>query len=177
MNRLAALMGTALFAALSAGCARAKSEEAAIVRGSLEFRDAVAPAPIAVGAPSEQLMAGYMHITNVGPAPDTLFGMESSAAAHAMLHETTVQAGHAMMSMAATLIIPSQGSVHLVPGEQHIMMDGLRKAFHAGDTLSVTLLMGGGRRVNVPLTVIPYDSVESRFPPPRALSRAANKQR
>lgn len=167
MTAAASLIIVALSAAMFVGCARAKADDTAIVRGSLEFRDAVAPAPVAVGAPSDQLMAGYMHITNVGPTPDTLFGVEAAAAAHAMLHETTVQAGHAMMSMAATLIIPSQGTVHLVPGAQHIMMDGLRQSFHAGDTLSVTLLMSGGRRVNVPLTVIPYDSVETRFPPGR----------
>lgn len=152
---------------MSAGCGRTNADDTAIVRGSLEFRDAVAPAPVAVGAPSEQLMAGYMHITNRGSAPDTLFSVEAAAAAHAMLHETTVEAGHSMMSMATTLIIPPQGTVHFVPGALHIMMDGLRQSFHAGDTLSVTLLMGGGRRVNVPMTVIPYDSVETRFPPSR----------
>lgn len=165
MTPAASLTVVALFVTVSVGCARTSADKTAIVRGSLEFRDAVAPAPIPVGPPAEQLMAGYMHITNAGAAPDTLFGVEAAAAAHAMLHETTVQQGHAMMSMATTLVIPPRGTVHLVPGEQHIMMDGLRQSFHAGDTLSVTLLMGGGRRVNVPLTVIPYDSLETRFPP------------
>ncbi len=122
--------------------------------GNLQIIHANIPAPMN-GA---QVAAGYMGISNEGPTPDKLIGVEVGFAAQAMLHTTEFSAdGVATMKHVPALDIPAQDTVVLEPGGYHIMLMGLNTALTEGDKLPATLIFEAAGRVEIEFMIDPAD--------------------
>lgn len=106
---------------------------------------AVTPGGATVGA-------GYMTISNVGPA-DTLVSVASPRAPEVELHEMSMDGGMMRMRPVAHFTVPADGVVSLTPGGFHLMFMELPAPFVAGETVPVTLTFEHAGAVNVNLTV------------------------
>jgi copper(I)-binding protein len=90
--------------------------------------------------PGQNAAAVYLTIANNGAGSDRLGGVSSDAAAHAMLHSTSMDDGvMRMRHLADGLAIPSKAAVELSPGRTHIMLTGLNQPLKRGDTIQVRL--------------------------------------
>jgi copper(I)-binding protein len=97
----------------------------------------------------------YLTLTNTGDAPLTLTGIETDAAAMAMIHRTTVSSdGSAGMEHAGPVTIAPGESVALEPGGLHGMLMNLAAPLNEGDTFKATLIFDGGATVDVTVPVL-----------------------
>jgi copper(I)-binding protein len=83
--------------------------------------------------------AVYVLIENRGPEPDTLLAATSDAAGTVELHETRQEGGVMRMRPLATVDLPPGGRLEMKPGGVHIMLLGLTRDLHVGDTVTVRL--------------------------------------
>jgi len=83
--------------------------------------------------------AVYLNITNTGTEADTLTGMETPAAAMAMLHQSKEVDGIMTMDHVAELQIPVGETIKLSPGAYHIMLTRLDVPLKRGDVFPLTL--------------------------------------
>ena len=95
--------------------------------------------------------AAYLTIKNTGEADDTLTGAETSAAAKAELHESSMEGGVMKMRPLGDVTVPAGGSVEFKPGGKHIMLLGLKAPLMAGQSFTLTLHFknAGAQTVNV----------------------------
>ena len=119
----------------------------------------VAPAPIYTGAPDSTAMAVYFVVKNTGDQADTLTGVESPSARHAMAHEEMHDGGMMMMMPRSALAMPAHATVAFAPGGLHVMLEGLRSRFMPGDTLAVTLVFARAGRLPLRVPVVRYDQL------------------
>jgi hypothetical protein len=98
-------------------------------------------------------MPVYLSIDNSANAPDTLLGVTTPVANHAMLH------GGGMEAMAA-LEVPAAGTLALRPGQTHLMLEPPLPTFARGDSVQVTLRFAHARSVSVWALVIDYDDLD-----------------
>ena len=93
--------------------------------------------PTPPGAPTA---AGYLTITNTGAKPDRLVSAETPAAAGLTLHLMTDTGG--IMRMRAVpegVMVPPRAGVSLDPNGYHLMFEGLKAPFKAGDQIPAVL--------------------------------------
>lgn len=91
-------------------------------------------------APPGAPVAGYLAITNRGPAGDQLLAASSPLARTVGLHQSTMRG--AVVSMHAVpggLAIPAGATVKLEPGGYHLMLTGLKRALRPGDRVALSL--------------------------------------
>jgi hypothetical protein len=94
---------------------------------------------------------GVAYVTILSPTPDRLLSASSPVAKKAELH-TMEMAGMVMkMRPIAALDIPPGQPVALKPGGEHIMLIGLQKPLHEGQSFPLTLNFekAGARTVSV----------------------------
>jgi copper(I)-binding protein len=83
--------------------------------------------------------AVYVLIENRGSEPDTLLSATSDAAATVELHETRQEGGVMRMRPLPKMDIPAGARLEMKPGGHHIMLLGLTRDLHPGDTVTVRL--------------------------------------
>ncbi len=83
--------------------------------------------------------AVYVTVTNRGGSPDALVGAAADVAASVELHETVHEGGVMKMRPLPRLEVPAGGRLEMKPGGYHIMLLGLKRDLHPGDTVAVTL--------------------------------------
>jgi copper(I)-binding protein len=83
--------------------------------------------------------AVYVLIENRGSEPDTLLSATSDAAATVELHETRQEGGVMRMRPLPKVDIPAGARLEMKPGGHHIMLLGLTRDLHPGDTVTVRL--------------------------------------
>lgn len=84
--------------------------------------------------------AGYFTIENVGDQDDSLLKIQTSAAAKAEMHETSMGEGGMMrMRPIDDLAISAGESASFRAGGDHIMLTGLTAPIKAGDSIDLTL--------------------------------------
>lgn len=106
---------------------------------------AVTPGGATVGA-------GYMTISNVGPA-DTLVSVTSPRAPKVELHEMSMDGEVMRMRRVESFTVPADGVVALSPGGFHLMFMDLPTPFVTGETVPVTLTFEhtGAVEANLPV--------------------------
>ncbi|MCC6245596.1 MAG: copper chaperone PCu(A)C [Gemmatimonadaceae bacterium] len=104
-------------------------------------------------ADSAQTGGAYLTVTNTDTADVTIVGAESARANTTTLHESSEHDGMMHMMPKTSIRVPKDSTVRMTPGGLHVMLEGLTAALHAGDSLSVTLLLQDGRRIPVPVRV------------------------
>jgi copper(I)-binding protein len=97
--------------------------------------------------------AGFMTLTNSGPAPDALVSVESPWAKDAQIHHSSMTGGVARMQRVARVEIPAGGTVTFAPGGYHLMFMGLGRALKTGDRLPATLSFASGAKVKAQFVV------------------------
>ncbi len=145
-------------AALLVGCAEADPV--------LEVSHAYVVAPAA-----GETAVLYLTISNRGTRPDSLLGIETEAAGSIDLHEQVYEGGIVRMAPASDLVVPARGTLAMVPGGGHAMVNDLRNAVAAGDTIKAMLLLRDAGRIGVRIPVIGYADLENAFGPAGSADR------
>lgn len=81
----------------------------------------------------------YMTIANSGSASDAVVSATSDAAKTVELHEVRNEGGVMAMRPVERFPLPAGDTLELKPGGYHVMLLGLTRHLHAGDTVKVTL--------------------------------------
>ena len=107
--------------------------------------------PTPAGAPTA---VGYLTIANHSAKPDRLMSVESPAATSVSLHQMSMDGGiMRMRPVTGGLAISPGGSVSLDPNGDHLMFEGLRRPFKAGDSVPMVLHFQHAGVVRVALAV------------------------
>jgi copper(I)-binding protein len=117
---------------------------------SIQVNDAWARAT----APGQTSAAVYATIVNEGGAGDRLVAVSSDRAAHAMLHEGSVENGIARMRMVDQIELAPGERVELKPGGGHVMLTGVAKPLNPGDRFTLRLSFEKSGEKTVPVTVV-----------------------
>lgn len=120
--------------ALTAAPALAQSSPAITVANPWARR-----APAGHGQAQAANGAVYMTIANRGAEADAVVSAASDAAGLVELHEVKNEGGVMAMRPLPRLPLPAGGTLELKPGGYHVMLLGLTRPLHAGDTVKVTL--------------------------------------
>ena len=107
--------------------------------------------PTPPGAPTA---VGYLTIVNRGGAPDRLLRLDSLAANSVSVHAMSMAGGvMRMRRVEGGLAVPAGGRVALDPTGLHLMFEGLKRPFKAGDRIPVTLVFQRAGPVHTDLKV------------------------
>lgn len=117
---------------------------------------------------SRAAMAGhtgvvYLTVTATG-SPDSLTGASSPVAKQVELHETYNDHGVMKMRPIASLEVTPDTPMMLKPGGYHIMLIGLTKALHEGDTFPLTLHFAKAGAITVTAQVEKAGASEMQMP-------------
>jgi copper(I)-binding protein len=105
--------------------------------------------------PGSDLAAAYLTLRNVSANPVIVTGVQSPAAGHAMIHETTVQGGQSRMRPHEQLVIPAGKTVKLEPGGLHVMLHDLTQPLSVGQSVPLVICLSGGGTLKVTAQVRP----------------------
>lgn len=105
--------------------------------------------------PSAPTAAGYLTIANHGREPDWLLSVASPAANAVQLHLMSMTGGvMRMRPVEGGLVIPAGRAVTLNPNGYHLMFEGLKRPFSAGDRIALTLMFRRAGLVRTTLDVV-----------------------
>lgn len=147
-------------ALLAFGYLHACRAERVDVAPGVTVRDALAPAPIVAGEPSNQTMAVYFTVHNTGDVPDTITMVQTTVAEQAMIHTTMTSGMQSRMAMLPVLAVPPRSTVRLEPGGSHVMLERLTRGVSAGDSIPIVVQFRRAGRVSVYARVVPYDRLD-----------------
>ena len=108
--------------------------------------------------PGADTAAVYLVLKNTGTQPVIVVGVNSPAASHVMVHETSNVNGQSQMRMHDKLVVAPGQSVSFQPGGLHIMLSGMKKRITIGQTVPLILLLANGGPVQVAAIVRPLDA-------------------
>lgn len=94
--------------------------------------------------PAASSLAAYATLRNTGAKPLVITSLNSAAAGMTMLHETTIDKGVAQMRMLDNFTLAPGAKVVFAPGGKHIMLTGPKKAYAAGEHITISFTDGGG---------------------------------
>jgi copper(I)-binding protein len=127
--------------------------------GSMGVYDAVAPAPV-----TPDVGALYFSIRNEGEHPDRLTAVSVDVADSVTLHTQVVEDGMMRMVSLDGMTVPAGDALRMVPGGDHVMITGMRRAYDAGDSLVVTITLERSGTVTFSVPVVSYGDLAARFP-------------
>jgi copper(I)-binding protein len=106
--------------------------------------------------PGQPVGGGYFTVTNKGKSADRLLSVSSSDAGRAEIHSMVMKDNVMVMRpVEGGLDIPAGATVELKPGHFHLMFMDVKKPFHAGDTVPVTLEFEKAGKVEIEMPVQP----------------------
>ena len=152
-SRTVALVALSSLAVGLAGCRPARGGSAR--EGAMAVSHAVVGVPTSPGEATS-----FLVLENRGSAPVTLVGAASPDAETVQLH--SMASGR--MDPVARLDIAPGGRVLFAPGRYHLMLEGLRRALVAGDTVSLELRFEGADALTVRAPVLRYTEAVSEVP-------------
>lgn len=120
--------------------------------GDMVVSRAIVVAPPNANAPT---LAAYFTIENLGAAADQLTEISTSAAASAMLHETTTSNDGVMkMNMLDQLEIAAGTTVEMKPAQLHVMLVGPTNPIRAGAEVVFDLTFAHAGKMQVTAKVV-----------------------
>ena len=108
--------------------------------------------------PGSDVAAAYVTLRNTSKRPITIVGVESPAAAMAMIHETKVEGGVSRMRAHEQLVVPAGGTVKLQPGGLHVMLHGIAPQLAPGASVPLVLQLATGTSVQIVALVRPLNA-------------------
>lgn len=103
--------------------------------------------------PGQSTSAGFMKLVNTGKRPVALIGATSDGAGDVQMHRHTHDNGMMQMERVMRVEVPARGELVFAPGGYHLMLINLKRSYHAGDVLNVTLLDEEGHSYTAPFPV------------------------
>jgi hypothetical protein len=97
--------------------------------------------------------AGYFTLSNATAAPVQLVGAASPACGTLMLHKSVSANGTERMVMVPSVRVPAHGKIAFAPGGYHLMCMSPGPAMKTGQSVPVTLRLGGGETVTASFPV------------------------
>ena len=141
--------GSTLLLSLAMSFAACRSVPADAHRdGPLVVRDAWVRA-----ADSGATGGAYLTLANADTTTLTIVSMSTPVAASTELHETMQMSGMVHLMARPDFVLKRDSVLTMAPGGLHLMLTGLNRALHAGDTVSLTLTLADGRSVPVAIPV------------------------
>jgi copper(I)-binding protein len=106
-------------------------------------------------------------LTNESDAPITVTTAASDVATRTELHTMAKQDDGTMKMVQKEdgFVIPSRGSVRLVPGGDHVMLIGLAKELRNGDRVRITLTASSGQSYEWTVPVRSFTGAEEEYLP------------
>ena len=98
--------------------------------------------------------AVYMEVKNKGKTPVTITKLSSPVAKRVEIHSHEMKNGIMKMIYHPALTIKGGKSVIFKPMDYHIMLLGLKRKLHNGDTFPLTIVVQDGSSVTVQVKVI-----------------------
>jgi copper(I)-binding protein len=95
----------------------------------------------------------YLTLANADTTSLTIVAMSTPVAATTELHETMQMSGVVHMMARPDFVLARDSVLTMAPGGLHLMLTGLNRTLHAGDTVSLTLTLADGRTVPVSIPV------------------------
>jgi len=108
--------------------------------------------------PGSDVAAVYLTLQNPTKQPVTVVGIESSAASHAMIHESKTEGGISKMRAHEQLVIAPGETVKFEPGGLHVMLHGLTQPLAVGQSLPLVLQLADGAKISVAVVVRPLNA-------------------
>ena len=143
-------MRSIAIAALAILCALAGDPALAARRGHIDVTSPWSRAT-PVGAPTA---VGFVELSNHGALPDRLIAADSPAAHHTSLHQMSMTGGiMRMRPVVGGLDIAPGETLSLNPSGDHLMFEGLKRPFRAGDRIPAVLLFKRAGTVRVEFLV------------------------
>lgn len=105
--------------------------------------------------PNKLPAAGYVTLENSSDKPVDLVEIDSSDYGMTMLHHTVSNGSTQQMTMVDKLTIPAHGSVAIVPGGYHLMLEQPQHAIKPGDTVHLQLQFSNGEKLDTAFAVKP----------------------
>ena len=108
--------------------------------------------------PGSDVAAVYLTLRNPTAKPITVVGIESSAAEHAMIHETRTEGGQSRMRPHEQLVVAPGETVKFEPGGLHVMLHGMKQPVAVGQSLHLVLLLADGGKIPVAAVTRPLSA-------------------
>ena len=108
--------------------------------------------------PGVDMAAAYLTLRNVSQKAVTVTAVGSPIAAHAMIHETSVQSGQSRMRPHEQLSVAPGATVKFEPGGLHVMLHDLKQPLTVGQNVPLILTLAGGGTLTVMATVRPLSA-------------------
>lgn len=103
--------------------------------------------------PVSKVMVAYLTIKNTGSKELEIIRAESEIYSSIEFHETRHENDMARMIRHESLVIPTDTSLQLKPGGQHLMLFNPTKALKAGDCVEVVFTLKDGSTVSIDISV------------------------
>lgn len=98
--------------------------------------------------------AVYFTILNEGDSDEAIRSVWVNGAEMAMLHQTSMASGTAMMQDMSEVAVPAGETVSFAPGGLHAMAMGLSDHLEEGGETEVTLTFASGDKVSFPVKIV-----------------------
>lgn len=108
--------------------------------------------------PGSDVAAVYLTLQNPTKQPVTVVGIESSAASHAMIHETKTEGGISKMRAHEQLVVAPGETIKFEPGGLHVMLHGLTQPLAVGQSVPLVVQLADGTKVSVAAVVRPLNA-------------------
>ncbi len=118
--------------------------------GTLQITDAY----VREMPPGQSTSAAYMALRNNSDRPIAIVAATCDSASIAELHASSSLNGMMQMTPVRRLVVPAHGQVILAPSGIHLMLINLKRSFHAGDRIGITLIDEEGKFYAAKLPVI-----------------------
>jgi copper(I)-binding protein len=105
--------------------------------------------------PGSDVAAVYLTLQNPTRQPVTVVGIESSAASHAMIHESRTEGGISKMRAHEQLVVAPGETLKFEPGGLHVMLHGLTQPLAVGQGIPLIVLLADGTKVPTTAVVRP----------------------
>jgi copper(I)-binding protein len=120
--------------------ALANEKPAMTTASPLQITGATVPAPL----PNADALAAFMTLTNPSDKDITLVGAHSADFGIVELHDVVTENGRLAMKQLTSMTVPAHGKLLLAPRMTHIMLIKPKRQLKAGDTVPLTIDLGGG---------------------------------
>ena len=114
---------------------------------------AIAGAWLRQAPPAAKANAGYMTLVNQGSEDVTLVKVESEGFDTVEMHEMAMVDGLMAMREVTDLVVPADGQAEFAPGGRHLMLEGPRRHFQAGEQVELTLTFESGNKQTISVEV------------------------
>lgn len=108
---------------------------------------------VKLAPPSIQMSAAYMKLSNKEQNAQVITHVSADCCATAMLHHTQTQGDKVEMKHLDQLSIPAQSSIHLQPGDLHIMLMKPRYELALDTPVRITFTFSDGSKQDIDVIV------------------------